>query len=154
MAWRLRSRARASLRIGYGLDYTRFTARETTARGRAETGRDLDRFSRFAFDAFDSRLRGYPAALIRYDRGAVLRSSMAWAASRYVRVDLFGDSALVRDPGFGRTLRTYTGVGAALEAPVPFGTLLAIEWGYGFRGVTAAGHMGTQVVRITGYKVF
>ncbi len=142
----------------YGVTLERSALLRPGLTGRVEgavaSGHDLDRFSRFAFDAFDNRLRGYPAALIRYDRGAVLRSSMAWAASRYVRVDLFGDSALVRDPGFGRTLRTYTGVGAALEAPVPFGTLLAIEWGYGFRGVTAAGHMGTQVVRITGYKVF
>ena len=33
-------------------------------------GRDLDRFSRFAFGTFDNRLHGYPSALVRYDRGA------------------------------------------------------------------------------------
>jgi hypothetical protein len=32
-------------------------------------GRDLDRFSRFTFDAFDNRLRGYPSAGVRFDRG-------------------------------------------------------------------------------------
>ena len=37
------------------------------------TGRDLDRFSRYTFGSFDNRLRGYPSALIRYDRGAVVR---------------------------------------------------------------------------------
>ena len=32
-------------------------------------GSDLDRFSRYTFGTFDNRLRGYPSALIRYDRG-------------------------------------------------------------------------------------
>ena len=48
----------------------------------------------------------------------------------------------------------YTGVGAAVEAPAPFGTLVAVEWGYGFRGINTDGGRGTQVIRISGYKVF
>ena len=40
----------------------------------ASLGSDLDRFSRYALGTFDNRLRGYPSALIRYDRGAVLRT--------------------------------------------------------------------------------
>lgn len=117
-------------------------------------GRHLDRFSRFAFGTFDNRLHGYPSALIRYDRGGVVRSAVAWSAVKGVRLDGFADTAVVRDPGFGRGLRNYTGFGAAVEAPAPFGTLLALEWGYGVRGVNADGRMGTHVVRITGYKVF
>ena len=73
---------------------------------------------------------------------------------RLVRLDGFVDSAAVHDPGFGRGLRNYTGVGGAVEVPAPFGTLLAVEWGYGFRGVNANGTLGTQVVRVSGYKVF
>jgi hypothetical protein len=118
------------------------------------SGRDLDRFSRYAFGSFDNRLRGYPAALIRYDRGAVLRTSVAWAAGRLLRLDGFADTAYVRDPGFGRRFRSYSGMGAAAEVPAPFGTLLAVEWGYGFQGVTSDGRRGTQVVRISGYKMF
>jgi hypothetical protein len=117
------------------------------------SGHDLDRFSRYSFGAFDNRLRGYPAALIRYDRGGVLRTAAAWAAG-LVRIDGFLDSAAVHDPGFGRGLRNFTGVGAAIEAPAPFGTLIAVEWGYGFRGVNSDGSLGTQVVRVSGYKVF
>ena len=117
-------------------------------------GRDLDRFSRYSFGTFDNRLRGYPSALIRYDRGGVIRGALAWATGKLVRVDAFADTAMVRDPGFGRALRNYTGVGAALEAPAPFGTLLTVEWGYGFRGVNADGRIGTQVIRVTGFKVF
>ncbi|MEP6918320.1 MAG: hypothetical protein ABJC89_21915, partial [Acidobacteriota bacterium] len=117
-------------------------------------GHDLDRFSRYSFGTFDNRLRGYPSALIRYDRGGVVRSAIAWAAGSRVRLDGFLDSAAVHDPGFGRGLRNYTGLGGAVEAPAPFGTLLAIEWGYGFRGVNGDGSLGTQVLRVSGYRMF
>ena len=118
------------------------------------SGHDLDRFSRYSFGTFDNRLRGYPSALIRYDRGAVLRTAVAWAAGSLLRVDGFFDTASAHDPGFGRRMRNYTGVGGALEAPAPFGTLVAVEWGYGFRGINGDGSRGTQVVRVSGYKVF
>jgi hypothetical protein len=118
------------------------------------TGWDLDRFSRYTFGSFDNRLRGYPSALIRYDRGAVFRGAAAWSAGRLLRLDGFFDSAYVRDPGFGRGGRRYSGLGAAAEVPAPFGTLVAVEWGYGFQGLNTDGGRGTQVVRITGYKIF
>ena len=142
----------------YGVTVARSAVVTPTLAARLEgavmAGQDLDRFSRYSFGTFDNRLRGYPSALIRYDRGGVLRGALAWAARPFMRLDLFADTAMVRDPGFGRSYRNYTGVGAALEAPAPFGTLVAVEWGYGFRGVTATGHIGTQVIRVTGYKVF
>jgi hypothetical protein len=117
-------------------------------------GRDLDRFSRYSFGTFDNRLRGYPSALIRYNRGGALRLATAWSAGRALRVDGFLDTAYVHDPGFGDGLKRYSGVGAALEAPGPFGTLLAVEWGYGFQGVRSDGGRGTQVVRVTAYRIF
>jgi hypothetical protein len=117
-------------------------------------GQDLDRFSRFAFGTFDNRLHGYPSALVRYDRGAVLRTALAWSAAKALRLDAFADTAEVHDPGFGPGLRHYTGFGAAAEVPAPFGTLIAVEWGYGVQGVDSTGGRGTHVVRISGYKVF
>jgi hypothetical protein len=126
----------------------------TRIEGALMAGSDLDRFSRFAFGTFDNRLRGYPSALVRYDRGAVLRTAVAWTVAKVLRLDGFADTAEVRDPGFGRGLRNYTGLGAALESPAPFGTLVAVEWGYGVQGVNADGRRGTHVVRISGYKVF
>ena len=142
----------------YGVSLTRSTVITPRLVARIEgawmSGRDLDRFSRYSFGTFDNRLRGYPSALIRYDRGAVLRTALAWSAGKLIRVDGFLDSAAVHDPGFGRGLRNYTGFGAALEAPAPFGTLIAIEWGYGSRGVNSNGRLGTQVIRVSGYKVF
>ena len=117
-------------------------------------GVDLDRFSRFAFGTFDNRLHGYPSALIRYDRGGVLRTAIAWSAHRGLRLDGFADTAQVHDPGFGRGLRNYTGFGGAAEFPAPWHTLAAVEWGYGVQALNSSGGRGTQVVRITAYKVF
>lgn len=117
-------------------------------------GQDLDRFSRYAFGTFDNRLHGYPSALVRYDRGGVVRGSASWSPGRLARLDVFLDSAQVRDRGFGSRFRNYTGVGAAVEAPAPFGLLTAVEWGYGFRGIDATGSRGTHVIRISAFKVF
>lgn len=147
---------RAFQRYGATLARSRVITPVLVARveGAWMSGRDLDRFSRYSFGTFDNRLRGYPSALIRYDRGGVVRSALAWSASPVVRVDGFIDVAAVRDPGFGRRLRRYTGIGAAVEAPAPFGTLVAVEWGYGVRGVNSDGSLGTQVLRVSAYKVF
>jgi hypothetical protein len=79
---------------------------------------------------------------------------VAWAAGGLLRLDGFFDTSFVHDPGFGRAMRNYTGVGGALEAPAPFGTLVALEWGYGFRGINSDGSRGTQVIRVSGFKVF
>lgn len=142
----------------YGVSISRAHVFNSKTVGRVEgawmAGDDLDRFSRYSFGTFDNRLRGYPSALIRYDRGAVVRTAVAYGISRLIRMDGFFDSAAVHDPGFGKGLRNYTGVGAAIEVPSPFGTLVAVEWGYGFRGVNGDGTLGTHVVRISGYKVF
>lgn len=142
----------------YGLSLSRSAVMTPRLAGRLEgawmAGTDLDRFSRYAFGTFENRLRGYPSALIRYDRGGVVRGALAWSAGPFLRVDGFLDTALVHDPAFGPGFRRYTGVGAALEAPAPFGLLLAAEWGYGLRGVNADGGVGTHVIRVSAFKIF
>jgi hypothetical protein len=117
-------------------------------------GRGLDRFSRYAFDGFENRLRGYPSAAVRYDRGTVAHGVVTCNAARHLRLDGFLDAARVRDPAFGPGSRTYVGAGAAPEAPLPLGALASVEWGYGFQARGRAGDVGTHVVRVTGYKVF
>ena len=42
----------------------------------------------------------------------------------------------------------------AVEAPAPFGMLVAAEWGYGIQARRADGGRGTHVIRVTGYKIF
>ncbi|HET7617030.1 MAG TPA: hypothetical protein VFK20_00870 [Vicinamibacterales bacterium] len=142
----------------YGADARRSMAWSPRLATRLEaswmSGRDLDRFSRYTFGTFDNPLRGYPSALVRYDRGAVARGAIAWAAGRSIRLDGFVDTALVHDPGFGRGYRSFTGVGSGLEMPAPFGLLVAAEWGHGFQGVGTTGRRGTNVLRLTAYKIF
>jgi hypothetical protein len=118
------------------------------------SGSDLDRFSRYAFGSFDNRLRGYPSASIRYDRGIVLRSAIVWQPGGRIRLDGFADAALVREPGFSSRARGYPGIGAAVETPGPWSLLLGAEWGYGIHGLNTNGTRGTHVVRLTAYKVF
>jgi hypothetical protein len=117
-------------------------------------GSGLDRFSRYAFDGFDNRLHGYPSATLRYDRGAVVRGVVTQNAAGRLRLDGFIDTARVRDPGSGPRSRTYVGVGAGLEAPLPGHALASLEWGYGFQARGRAGDTGTHVVRVTAYKTF
>jgi hypothetical protein len=142
----------------YGALVSRSIAVSSTVTARIEaavmSGARLDRFSRYAFGTFDNRLRGYPSALIRYDRGGVVRAALAWPVTKRARLDGFVDSAMVRDRGFGVAYRNYTGVGAALEAPAPFGLLTSVEWGFGFRGVNADGGRGTHVMRVSAFKLF
>ena len=73
-----------------------------------------------------------PSALIRYDE-APSQDRGGVDGGGWLRLDGFGDTAEVHDPGFGPGLRNYTGFGAPIEAPAPFGTLFAVEWGYGCR---------------------
>ena len=141
----------------YGARITRTIALRPSVSSRLEMtwmgGRDLDRFSRYGFDAFDNPLHGYPTASIRYDRGAVVRSATAWTTHR-VRIDAFADAAYVHDPGWASAARTYPGVGGGVESAGPFRTLLSLEWGYGFRAPRTGGGRGTQTARITVYRGF
>ena len=114
-------------------------------------GHDLDRFSRYAFGTFESQLKGYPAASVRFDRGVVARSALAWNAARRVRIDGFVDAARVAD---GQNGQGYVGIGAAAEIPLPFGILAGVEWGYGPQGINTDGSRGTHVVRLTTFKIF
>ena len=141
----------------YGVRITRTIALGPSVSSRLETswmgGGDLDRFSRYGFDAFDNPLHGYPTASIRYDRGTVVRSATAWTTHR-VRIDAFADAAYVHDPGWASAARTYPGVGGGVESAGPFRTLLSFEWGYGFRAPRPGGGRGTQTARITVYRGF
>jgi hypothetical protein len=117
-------------------------------------GRDLDRFSRYAFGTFENRLKGYPAASVRFERGGVARTGVAWHLSPGIRLDGFFDAAAVRDRTLDRRTHAYTGLGAAVEAPLPLGLLGGIEWGYGVQGINADGSRGTHVLRVTAVKIF
>jgi hypothetical protein len=117
-------------------------------------GHDLDRFSRYTFDSFESRLHGYPSASLRFDRGAVVRSVATWTTPGRLRLDGFADLAAVRDPGFGAGVKSYPGVGLGLEIPLARRMLVAVEYGYGVKARDTDGSEGTHVVKLTGFKIF
>jgi hypothetical protein len=117
-------------------------------------GRRLDRFSRYAFGTFDNRLKGYPSASVRFDRGGVARTAVAWQVGPRLRLDGFFDAALVQDRSIFERARGYAGAGSAVEMPLPFGLLGNVEWGFGFQGVNVDGSRGTHVVRATALKIF
>jgi hypothetical protein len=141
----------------YGVRLRRSLAVHSSISARVDAawmgGHDLDRFSRFGFDSFDNPLHGYPTASIRYDHGAVLRTATAFTWRR-LRLDAFGDAALVADAGWSSATRLYPGAGLGLESGAPFRTLASIEWAYGFRAPSGAGTTGTQTLRLTLYKPF
>ncbi len=117
-------------------------------------GRSLDRFSRFNFDAVDNRLRGYPSAALRYDRGGALRTVATLTPAPQVRASAFADLARVRDPGYGLASRTFPGLGAALDLPLPFRSVVSLDWGFGLEARNRDGSRGAHVFRITAYKLF
>jgi hypothetical protein len=142
----------------YGVSLARPVVLSPRWVGRIETswmsGADLDRFSQYAVDGFANRLQGYPTASVRYDRGALAKSAIAWQTPFGGRLDGFIDGALVADSGYGRHIRGLLGIGGAVELPMPAAALLSIEWGYGVHAPRRDGGQGTHVVRISGHKVF
>jgi undecaprenyl-diphosphatase len=142
----------------YGVSLARSFVPSPTVVGRVEAawmgGQDMDRFSRYTFDSFENRLRGYPTHTVRFDRGGVVRAVATWAPAARLRLDGFADVAFVHDPGLDGRRHAYPGLGAGLEAPLPVIGLVAVEWGYGFEGRDASGRRGTHVVRVTAYRPF
>ena len=142
----------------YGLTVGRTLTASSRLSGRLElaamAGRRLDRFSLFAFDAFDNRLTGYAVDSVRFDRGLVARSAFVWRAWPAVRLQALLDAARVRDAGYGFEARTLVGLGGGVEAALPWRTLLAAEWGYGAQGRSRDGGQGTHTLRLTAYRIF
>ena len=110
----------------------------------------------FAFGTFDNRLHGYPSALIRYDRGAVLRTASSWSAGK-------ADSARRlrrhrRRPRSGirpRPAQLHRLRRRARGARRRSARCVAVEWGYGVQGVNTNGrtrHPGA--CGSPAYKVF
>jgi hypothetical protein len=142
----------------YGLTVARTLTASPRLSGRLElagmAGSGLDRFSRYTFDAFENRLTGYPIDSVRYDRGLVARSAFVWRLRPSLRLQGLFDAACVRDAGYAFQARTLVGLGAGLEAALPWRTLLAVEWGHGLQGRDRDGRQGTQTLRVTAYRVF
>ncbi|HXH05429.1 MAG TPA: hypothetical protein VNI83_02450 [Vicinamibacterales bacterium] len=144
--------------VRYGVSATRPWLWGPRAVARLEAsamgGDRLDRFSRFGTGALEERLRGYPSASLRFDRGAIARGAVAWLAAPRLRLDGLVEFGLLRDTTMGSRPRGYPALGAALEAPVAPGWLAELEWSYGVRGIDGRGRTGTHVLRVTAIRAF
>src|SRR5688572_27195564 len=124
---------------------------DRTGRGGAVGGRVGRRARSRSLQPVDVRQLREPAARLS-EREPSIRP---WRDPPFDRdVDAFFDMAAVRDPGFGRAVQSYPGLGGAVEIPLPRRVLLAVEYGYGFKAQNTDGSRGTHVVKITGFKIF
>ena len=99
--------------------------------GELWTGSDLDRFSAPTPARFGGvRIRGIATSLVIPDRLAVARASLALPLSPTLRGEVGIDAAWVRDERSGYRARPLSGVGAAVTAPGPWGTLLQAAVGF------------------------
>jgi hypothetical protein len=93
------------------------------------SGRDLDRLVKYEFGMFDAtRIHGVPAA-VAFDETAVARGSYSVNVFNQYRLDLFIDHAWGREAAGIGDWQRIPAVGAALNMPAPWGTILRSDVG-------------------------
>ncbi|HKY33222.1 MAG TPA: hypothetical protein VJV23_11845 [Candidatus Polarisedimenticolia bacterium] len=99
----------------------------------AAGGGDLDRFSKYRFDYFGNRLRGFGGAGLRYTNGAKAQLQYAFNLGSLVRFEATVDHARVKDredrfddPG---EFRSFTGAGISGQTIVGPNLIVTLDWG-------------------------
>ena len=126
---------------------------EVTASG----GGDLDRFSKYRFDYFGNRLRGFGGAGVRYTNGAKAQIQYAFNLGNIIRFEATVDHARVKDredPEVGDTgFRGFTGIGLSGQTIVGPNLILTLDW-----GIVAASEVkefrGDQEIFLTILRLF
>jgi hypothetical protein len=96
-------------------------------------GRDLDRFSAYAFGLFDdNRVHGVPSAGVRFGELAMARGSYSFNLFDQYRFDVFLDRAFGRDPRLTTEWQALTGIGIGGNIRGPHNTLLRADVGKSF----------------------
>jgi hypothetical protein len=91
-------------------------------------GRNLDRFVKYQFGLFDAtRIHGVPAS-VRFGELAMARGSYSFNVFDQYRFDVFLDHAWGRD-GSRDGWQAIPGIGAAINLPAPWGTILRTDVG-------------------------
>jgi hypothetical protein len=95
-------------------------------------GQRLDRFSMYRFGLFDpTRMRGIPAAGVRFSEVGMVRASYSFNLLNRYRLALYADHAWGRTPEEREWVPT-TGVGVEANFPGPKTTMLKVGVGKGF----------------------
>jgi hypothetical protein len=95
-------------------------------------GQRLDRFSMYKFGLFDpTRMRGIPAAGVRFSEVGMVRASYSFNLLNRYRLALYADHAWGRTPEEREWVPT-TGVGVEANFPGPKTTMMKVGVGKGF----------------------
>ena len=98
-------------------------------------GRDLDRFSRYAFSFFGAtRLNGFSGTGVRFDRGLIARAGYSFNLFGAIRFDLALERARVEDKGpeakgLDAVRQNFTGAGISGNIIGPWKTVIAGSYG-------------------------
>jgi len=132
-----------------------------TLRGRYLTGRDLDRFSKYRFNFFGTRLQGFSGSGVRFDRGALAAAVYSFNLADVVRFDATLSQARVRDTQVERLdpssslggYRNFTGFGLAGNLLGPWNTVIQFDYGIAVRS-DIPGLAGDQEIELLLLKFF
>lgn len=117
-------------------------------------GRNLDRFSRYAFGFFgDTALNGFAGTGVRFDRGGILRGGYAFNLFNALRVDVTAETARVEDRSTPDGFRSFSGIGLSGNVVGPWQTI--IQGGY-YRAIQSGipGLAGSQQFLLLVLKLF
>ncbi|MBI3447582.1 MAG: beta-galactosidase [Acidobacteria bacterium] len=116
-------------------------------------GRDLDRFSKYAFGIFESSLRGYSGSGVRFTDGTIGHLVYNFNLADIIRFEASFDQARVRDRQLGEEFRNYSGVGIGGQFVGPWGTLIQLNVGYALAS-TVPEFQGQKEYRLEILKLF
>ncbi len=94
-------------------------------------GNHLDRFSKYSFNYFGNRVRGFSGSGIRFDEGMVAKTYYGFNLADVVRFDIFADYAKTRDSDISTDYMDHVGVGIGGNFIGPWNTIINIDYGYG-----------------------
>jgi hypothetical protein len=123
----------------------------------ANGGSDLDRFSKYNFDYFGNRLRGFGGAGLRYTNGAKAQLQYAFNLGSLIRFEATLDHARVRDRGAETDqedgFQDFTGFGLSGQTIVGPNLILTIDWGIAVASDVKE-FRGDQEIFLTVMKIF
>lgn len=116
-------------------------------------GSDLDRFSRYSFNRFGARVRGFAGSGVRFDSGAIMRGAYLFNVAGLIRFEAAIDQARVRTRGFDARITNHTGLGLSGNVLGPWKTVWQLDYGYALRSDVKATR-GDQEVLLVILKLF
>ncbi|HEU5181780.1 MAG TPA: hypothetical protein VFW45_13400, partial [Candidatus Polarisedimenticolia bacterium] len=123
------------------------------------TGERLDRFSKYQFDFFGTRVRGFSGSGVRFDRGTLASGSYQFNLGNVLRFGATVDWARVRNEDLAEGdpelagIQKFTGAGLSGNFMGPWNTLFQFDWGIAVQS-DIPGLKGEQEFEILLFKFF